>query len=29
MRQRERFKALKDFQDNITDIFVVTDVAAR
>lgn len=29
MRQRERFKALKDFQDNITDILVVTDVAAR
>lgn len=29
MRQRERFKALKDFQDWITDIFVVTDVAAR
>lgn len=29
MRQRERFKALKDFQENKVDIFVVTDVAAR
>ncbi|MDD2486792.1 MAG: DEAD/DEAH box helicase, partial [Candidatus Gracilibacteria bacterium] len=29
MRQRERFKALKDFQDGISSIFVVTDVAAR
>lgn len=29
MRQRERFKALKDFQDWYSDIFVVTDVAAR
>jgi superfamily II DNA/RNA helicase len=29
MRQRERFKALKDFQEWFTDIFVVTDVAAR
>lgn len=29
MRQRERFKALKDFQENKTKIFVVTDVAAR
>ncbi|EKE29554.1 MAG: putative ATP-dependent RNA helicase exp9 [uncultured bacterium (gcode 4)] len=29
MRQRERFKALKDFQEWATDIFVVTDVAAR
>lgn len=29
MRQRERFKALKDFQDGYSDIFVVTDVAAR
>ncbi|MDD2565473.1 MAG: DEAD/DEAH box helicase [Candidatus Gracilibacteria bacterium] len=29
MRQRERFQALKDFQEGVTDIFVVTDVAAR
>lgn len=29
MRQRERFKALKDFQEWYTNIFVVTDVAAR
>jgi len=29
MRQRERFKALKDFQEWLTNIFVVTDVAAR
>ncbi|MDD3302003.1 MAG: DEAD/DEAH box helicase [Candidatus Gracilibacteria bacterium] len=29
MRQRERFKALKDFQEGLTNIFVVTDVAAR
>jgi len=29
MRQRERFKALKDFQDGYSNIFVVTDVAAR
>lgn len=29
MRQRERFKALRDFQDWISKIFVVTDVAAR
>ena len=29
MRQRERFRALKDFQENKTKIFVVTDVAAR
>jgi superfamily II DNA/RNA helicase len=29
MRQRERFKALKDFQDGYSSIFVVTDVAAR
>ncbi len=29
MRQRERFKALKDFQDWYSNIFVVTDVAAR
>lgn len=29
MRQRERFAALKDFQEWRTDIFVVTDVAAR
>ncbi len=29
MRQRERFKALKDFQDGHVHIFVVTDVAAR
>ncbi|MDD3120423.1 MAG: DEAD/DEAH box helicase [Candidatus Gracilibacteria bacterium] len=29
MRQRERFKALKDFQEGRSDIFVVTDVAAR
>lgn len=29
MRQRERFKALKDFQEWYSDIFVVTDVAAR
>ncbi|MDD4151699.1 MAG: DEAD/DEAH box helicase [Candidatus Gracilibacteria bacterium] len=29
MRQRERFRALKDFQENKVDIFVVTDVAAR
>ena len=29
MRQRERFKALRDFQEGKVDIFVVTDVAAR
>ncbi|EKE26599.1 MAG: hypothetical protein ACD_4C00234G0007 [uncultured bacterium (gcode 4)] len=29
MRQRERFKALRDFQDGVSKIFVVTDVAAR
>lgn len=29
MRQRERFRSLKAFQDNDTNIFVVTDVAAR
>ncbi len=29
MRQRERFKALRDFQAWLTNIFVVTDVAAR